>query len=114
MRTDVIEIGNLTPVRRLAEEIAEWERQVGARPLPDSDPVVQAIAKMRESLADVLSEAQSIEMELSAAQYAQLRGLNLQTLYKRWQRGRLPEAQMRGGKLVFPLSALTGTGDAAA
>lgn len=102
----MIAIGNLAPLRAFAEDLAAWEGQVRARPLPESDPVVQALATIRQQLAAALDEAQHLELELSATQYAALRGCTPNALYKKWQRGQLPEARMRGGKLVVPASAL--------
>lgn len=101
----MIELGNLEPLHALAESLAEWEAQVRARPLPDSDPVAHALATVRQQLGRALEKAAQVEMELTAAQYAQLRGWSLDALYKKWQRKQLPEAHMRGGKLVVPLSA---------
>lgn len=102
----MIEIGNLAPLREMAESLAAWEAQVRARPLPDSDPVVQALASIRGQLGRALEAAGEIELELHADQYAKLRGWTMDKLYKRWQRGQLPEARLRGGKIVVPLSAL--------
>jgi len=102
----MIELGNLDPLRELAEGLKEWETQVRARPLPDGDPVVQTIGAVRTQLAQALAEAGNIELELSADQYAKLRGWTMDKLYKMWQRGKLPEAHRRGGKIVVPVSAL--------
>ena len=109
----MIEIGNMQPLRRLAGELAEWEEQIRARPLPESDPVVQAVAEVRARMLVALEEAADVELDLTASQYARLRDMKLDTLYKRWQRGQLPEASMRGGKLVIPVSALAGSDVAA-
>jgi pyridoxal biosynthesis lyase PdxS len=102
----MIELGNLAPLRELARTVAEWEARVRTRPLPDTDPVVQAIGTIRLQLAQALEKAASVEMDLTAAQYAELKGVKVGTLYKWWQRGKLPEAHMRGGKLVVPVSAM--------
>lgn len=102
----MIELGNLVPLRELARSLEEWEEQVKARPLPESDPVAQTLSQLRQQLAAAMDSAQDVELELSAQQYAELSGLTLNALYKRWQRGKLPEARMKGGKLVVPLSAV--------
>lgn len=102
----MIEIGNLEPLRAFAESLAVWESQVRSRPLPDADPVVQTLARVRQDLDRALSSATEVELELSAEQYATLKGWTRDKLYKRWQRGQLPEAHMKGGKLVFPITAL--------
>lgn len=108
----MIEIGNLAPLRALAESVAAWESQVRSRPLPDNDPVAQTLATVRQQLAQAIEDAAHVEMELTTEQYAALTGLTRDALYKRWQRGKLPEAHMKGGKLVFPLT--TALHDAAA
>lgn len=102
----MIELGNLAPLRELAQSLKEWEAQVKARPLPESDPVALALSQMRQQLATAMENAQQVELELSAQQYAELTGVTLNALYKRWQRGKLPEAHMKGGKLVVPLSTV--------
>lgn len=100
-----IEIGNLGPLQELAESLAAWESQVRARPLPEADPVVQTLATVRQQLTTALAAAAHVELDLTAAQYATLSGISREALYKRWQRGKLPEARMKGGKLVVPLAA---------
>lgn len=109
----MIEIGNLAPLRELEEALAAWEAQVRTRPLPDSDPVVQTLGSVRTQLAEAMANATTLELDLSAEQYARLRGWTMAKLYKRWQRGQLPEARMDGGKIVVPVAALVET-DAAA
>lgn len=101
-----IELGNLGPLRELAGSLAAWESQVRSRPLPDTDPVVQALGSIRQQLDRALESASEVELELHADQYAKLKGWTMDTLYKRFQRGQLPEARRRGGKIVVPLSAL--------
>lgn len=102
-----MEIGDLVPLRQLHKELENWEEKVRARPLPDADPVVQALGTVRQKLEDAIERARNIEFELTPEQYAQLCGLSLDALYKRWQRGQLPEAQMRGRKLYVPIKAVT-------
>jgi hypothetical protein len=102
----MIEIGNLHPLRDLIAELADWESRVRTRPMADADPVAQTLADVRNRLNQAMASAVEIEMELSADQYAKLRGWTRDKLYKRWQRGQLPEASMKGGKLVVPVSAL--------
>lgn len=102
----MIEIGNLEPLRAFAESLAVWESQVRSRPLPDSDPVAQTIANVRQQLSRALDSATDVELELTAEQYAKLKGWTRDKLYKRYQRGQLPEAHMKGGKLVVPITAL--------
>lgn len=97
------DLGDLKPLLQLLTDIEEWEGKVRQRPLPDSDPVVHALSTVRVQLERALDDARNIELELSADQYAQLRGISRDALYKRWQRGQLPEARMKGGKLVVPL-----------
>lgn len=69
-------------------------------------PAVQTLGSVRTQLAEAMAQAATLELDLSAEQYAQLRGWTMAKLYKRWQRGQLPEASMRGGKIVVPVSAL--------
>lgn len=102
----MIEIGDLTPVRRAFAEIEEWEAKVRSRPLPDADPVAHALSTIREKLSEAIEAARDIEFELTPEQYAQVSGLTKDALYKRWQRGRLPEARLRGGKLVVPVKEI--------
>lgn len=102
----MIELGNLAPLRALVESVAEWEAQVRKRPLPDEDPVAQTLATIRQQLGQAIEDAEHVEMELTTEQYASLTGLTRDAIYKRWQRGKLPEAHMKGGKLVFPLTAV--------
>lgn len=102
----MIAIGDLTPVQQALKGIEEWEAQVRARPLPDTDPVAQALGLIRARLAEAIEAARDIEFELTPEQYAQVRGITRDALYKRWQRGQLPEARMRGGKLVVPVRAI--------
>jgi hypothetical protein len=106
MKVSTIELGNLNPLRELEASLADYEGKIRLRPIPDSDPVVQAVGSFRQQLGRALEEAADIELELSAKQYAALKGVTPNTIYKRWQRGKLPEARMRGGKLVVPVSAL--------
>lgn len=103
-----IEIGDLVPLRRMLTELAEWEDRVRTRPLPESDPVAHALGAVREQLEAAIEEARDVELELTPEQYAQVKGMTKSAIYKRWQRGQLPEAQMRGGKLVVPVRAIAG------
>lgn len=102
----MIEIGDLTPVRQTLREIEEWEAKVRARPLPDADPVALALGTVRAKLAEAIEAARNIEFELTPEQYAQIKGLSKEALYKRWQRGKLPEARLRGHKLVVPVKEI--------
>lgn len=102
----MMELGDLTPVRRALAEIEEWETKVRARPLPETDPVAHALGTVREKLAEAIEAARDIEFELTPEQYAQVSGITRDALYKRWQRGRLPEARLRGGKLVVPVKEI--------
>jgi hypothetical protein len=103
-----MEIGDLVPLRRMLADLAEWEERVRARPLPEADPVAQALGAVRAQLEEAIEAARDIELDLTTDQYAQVRGLSKSAVYKRLQRGQLPEAQMRGGKLVVPLRAVAG------
>jgi hypothetical protein len=94
-----LELGDLTPLRRVLEELVEWEAKVRQRPLPEADPVVHALGTVRTSLERAIDDARNIELELTSEQYAQLAGLSIDAVHKRWQRGQLPQARIRGGKV---------------
>jgi predicted DNA-binding transcriptional regulator AlpA len=98
-----IELGDLAPLVDLATKLAQWEAQIRLRPLAENDPVVHTLADVRKQLQEALDNARDVEIELTSEQYAALLGISREALYKRWQRGQLPEARMRGGKLVVPL-----------
>lgn len=76
-----MELGNLNPLRDLEASLEDWQSKASARPNPEADPVAQTLASVRQQLAAAMEQAANIEIELTAAQYAKLRGMKLDTLH---------------------------------
>jgi hypothetical protein len=97
------ELGKLQPFRDVISGIEEWER-TDRDNRGDSDDVVRALAKLRRRLEEALAEAEDPKLTISVDEYAQLKGLNRFTAYRRWQK--IPGARKVGGRVEIPLSAV--------
>lgn len=95
---DLTELGDLTPIRELAEHLREWEEQDRQR-RQDGDPVLHTLAKVRTQLTKALDDATGVDLTLSVEEYAKAEGVTPAAIYKRLQRGRLPGARRRGGRI---------------
>lgn len=98
------EIGNLTPIRGVLEKL---DRRIESnREMQPSDPESEMLANVRRWLADALVEAVSPEEVLTVEQLAAQEGVTVHAIYKRQQRGKLPGATKRAGRLVVPLNSV--------
>lgn len=98
------ELGDLAPIRDTLDWIEEWERTDTAR-RSGSDPVVRALGDVRKRLAAALAEAVNADLGATPEELARLEGVTRSAIYKRRRRGKLPEAQKRGGRIYIPLDA---------
>lgn len=91
-----IELGDLAHIRRVLEWVEDQEEN--GRPLrPADDLGIIALREVAKRLRSALADAKNADMELTVEQYASAQGLNLWTVYKQVQRGKIPGAKKRAG-----------------
>lgn len=95
------EVGDLRPVHEL---LRRMDRSVTeAASVQPSDPKLEVLRIVRGWIAEALEQAQSPEAEISIEELAELEGVTVQAIYKRRQRGKLPHARKRNGRLYVPV-----------
>lgn len=98
-------LGDLAPVESILEWLDAWRAHDRER-RPEEDPVLHTLDEVHRRLAQAVSEAKNPAAEISVEELAEREGVSVAALYKRRQRGKLPQARKRGGRLVVPVSSL--------
>lgn len=98
------EVGDLRPVEALLRRMDQSVRDAAS--VQPSDPKLEVLRIVRGWISDALDEARSPDAEITVEELAALEGVSVQAIYKRRQRGKLPGARKRNGRLYVPVSGV--------
>lgn len=98
-------LGDLAPVEGVLSWLEARLEDEKTRSAED-DRGVLALREVHRRFAEALVEAKNPAAEISIEELAKREGVSVAAIYKRKQRGQLPGARKRAGRLVVPVSAL--------